>query len=94
MNFNDLIEQCHKERKFKEWCNRTSLISKCDYEYALFSIWCRMNEKQPTEENFKDYIKAENKSFDFWQNKYIYETYFNYEFCYDYETKKWHCNKK
>lgn len=100
MQFNEMIEQCHKERRLKEWLNSISTRNKCDYEYALFSIYCRINEIEPTENNFKKYIKNENKTFDFWENNYIYETYFGYEFSYEYInenselTVKWHSIKK
>lgn len=89
MQFNEVIEECHQERMLKEWLNRISTTSNCDYEYALFSIYCRMNEIEPTEYNFKKYIKTENKNFDFWENKYIYETYFGYEFSYEYINNKY-----
>lgn len=91
MQFNEMIEQCHKERMFKEWLNKTSFKNRCETEYALFSVWCRINEIEPTENNFKIYVKENSKDFNFWESKYIYETYFNYKF--NYENNKWHCIK-
>ena len=94
MQFNKMIEQCYQERKAIELQRINSYKYNCDYEYALFSIWCRINDIEPTENNFKIYIKENNKNFNFWESKYIYETYFNYEFNYDFNNNKWHCNKK
>ena len=93
-DFEQLVQNIHEYNLNKEYAIKESLEYKSKVEFTNFSVWCIINELQPTEANFKTYLNQNNKEIDFWIKKCIFENYFNYEFTYDYDTNKWSAKHK
>ena len=93
IDFLKIAEECHKDRIRERERLRHDINYQARLEYSLFCAWCNaFKNAQYTERNFKEYVKTE-KELSFWVKKKIAEMFFDYEYSFDYETKKWHCNK-
>ena len=47
---------------------------KAKNEYASYYAWCRANDYECNEANFKIYLAKENKDISFWIKKRLFET--------------------
>ena len=83
----------HNDRICEQVKNETSLAAQAKREYSLFCVWCRMMNENPTEVMFKFYLKNEKVKLNFWVQKKLLETYFGYEYKFDYLTNKWLAKK-
>ena len=89
-DFYEIAEQCHKDRIKKQ---KTDINNIAELEYNLFCAWCRAFKNSDfSEQNFKQYVKTE-RDLNFWLKKLIFELFFNYEFNFNYDTKKWKAEK-
>lgn len=88
--FEEIANECHKDRIRDEFYNQNNIDNQAIQEYAMFCCWCRAyKNSQFTEQNFKEYQKEEHKKFRFWIKKRIAELFFGYTFIFDYNTFKW-----
>ena len=92
-DFYSMARQIHNNKVRDEYLKNKSLEYIVNVEYSIFCCWCRAFNKEENEINFKLYQKQENKSINFWVKKRIAELFFNYNFEYDYENKKWKYKK-
>lgn len=88
-NFYKEAELLHNDRVVEQRQQREKISTRAKQEFSKFCVWCRTLNDDPTEANFKFYLKTENLKLDFWVLKQIFETFFNYEYKFDYGTKKW-----
>lgn len=88
--FYKIAKEIHKERVFEEKMKNENINNQLDYLYSYFSIWCRVNKKNNNDfHNFKLFINDTNQELSFWIKKMFFEKFFNFEFFYNYEEKKW-----
>ena len=92
-NFNKEAELLHNDRVKEQAREREDLSGQARQEYSKFCVWCRMMNIDPTDKNLKNYLKEENLKLNFWVVKKILEMFFNYEYKFDYENKKWLAKK-
>lgn len=90
-NFEKIANLCHNDRVQAEQTKKHDLNHKAKIEHSLYCIWCRINNKEPNEQYFKEYVESEQRDVSFWVKKRIFELYFNYEFKYD--NDKWFFKK-
>lgn len=57
--------------------------------YTLFWVWCQAYKENTDEKTFRRFLKQENKTLNFWQEKYLNEKYFGYKYTYDNKNQKW-----
>ena len=88
-----LLEECHNDRIKEQERLKHDINYQSKLEYSLFCAWCNaFKNAQYNEQNFQQYLKTEKK-LSFWIKKKIAETYFNYEYKFDYNNMKWNCKK-
>lgn len=67
-------------------------LAKC--EYVDYYMWCKINDYECNDKNFKKYIQKTNKDVSFWIKKKMFEMYFNYVFEFDTNNSSWKSYKK
>ena len=88
--FLKLAREVHKDRVNEEFNNKKSIVSKVNTLHSMFSIWCRVFEKDINAyKTFTEYVKEQEPGLEFGIKKAFLEKYYDFEFEYNYETKKW-----
>lgn len=88
--FYTLAEQVRIERLQKYYIQTER--ENVGYEFALFSIWCRINSKNANGKSFREY--QEITKLNFWIAKSIAENYLGYEYEFLHDTNNWKITKK
>ena len=89
-----ILNEMSKVRLKEQQHQKYDLDYQSKGEYASYYAWCRANDYDCNDSNFKIYVKKEHKDISFWIKKRIFELYFNYEFVFDYDKGCWSSIKK
>lgn len=92
-DFYTIANKVHNDRILKEYNDSIKIDTIINKEYSMFCCWCYAFGKEENEKSFKEYLAKENKNLNFWIKKRIAELFFEYNFIYDDQGKKWKAYK-